>query len=152
EGVELPELPDPQQRSDARAELGLTTDGPLLGCVGALLPDKGQEWLIRALALIQREFPTVKLILAGDGPFRERLQLLARELALPESVIFPGFVKDVESVYAALDLFLLPSMFEALSNSLMSAMAYGVPSIAFNSGGPAEIIEHGRSGLLVAGT
>jgi glycosyltransferase involved in cell wall biosynthesis len=52
-------------------------------------------------------------------------------------------------VYAALDVFLLPSFFEALSNALMSAMAYAIPSIAFNLGGPAEIIEDGKSGLLV---
>ena len=63
--------------------------------------------------------------------------------------IFAGFIANVEGVYAALDVFLLPSFFEALSNALMSAMAYAIPSIAFHLGGPAEIIEDGKSGLLV---
>jgi glycosyltransferase involved in cell wall biosynthesis len=89
------------------------------------------------------------LLLAGDGPCRTRLHALARKLGLADAVIFAGFVADIEEVYAAPDLFLLPSFFEALSNALMSAMACAVPSIAFNCGGPAEIIEHGKSGLLV---
>ena len=66
-------------------------------------------------------------------------------------MIFAGFVKDVENVYAALDVFLLPSFFEALNNSLLAAMAYEIPSIAFNRGALGEIIEHEKSGLLVSG-
>ena len=149
EGVELPALPDVKQRKEARARFGIAGDEPLLGCIGVLSPDKGQEWLIRAMPAILGEFPKAKLILAGDGPCRGRLESLTQELKLNNVVIFAGFVKEVENVYAALDVFLLPSMFEALSNALMSAMAYGVPSIAFNCGGPAEIIEDEKSGLLV---
>ena len=103
----------------------------------------------RALADLRKKFPSAKLLLAGDGPCRERLQRLARELGVADAVIFAGFISDVDSVYAALDVFLLPSFFEALSNALMSAMAYAIPSVAFNLGGPAEIIEDGKSGLLV---
>jgi L-malate glycosyltransferase len=149
EGVELPALPSAQRRSEARSRFGVAPDEPLLGCVGALSPDKGQEWLIRALAELRKKFPSAKLLLAGTGPCRERLQTLAREAGVSDVVIFAGFISDVESVYAALDVFLLPSFFEALSNALMSAMAYAIPSIAFNLGGPAEVIEDGKSGLLV---
>jgi glycosyltransferase involved in cell wall biosynthesis len=149
EGVELPALPSTQRRAEARSSLGIAPDEPLLGCVGALSPDKGQEWLIRALVNLRKKFPSAKLLLAGTGPCRERLQNLALEAGVGDAVIFAGFVSDVESVYAALDVLLLPSFFEALSNALMSAMAYAIPSIAFNLGGPAEIIEDGKSGLLV---
>jgi glycosyltransferase involved in cell wall biosynthesis len=149
EGVELPALPSGQRRAEARSRLGIAQDEPLLGCVGALSPDKGQEWLIRALAELHKKFPSAKLLLAGTGPCRARLQKLAREAGVGDAVIFAGFISDVESMYAALDVFLLPSFFEALSNALMSAMAYAIPSIAFNLGGPAEIIEDGKSGLLV---
>ena len=151
EGVELPVMPDAERRAGARARFGIGADEALLGCIGVLSPDKGQEWLIRALPLVRRECPGAKLILAGDGPCRERLESLAGEMNLTEAVIFTGFVADVETIYAALDVFLLPSMFEALSNALMTAMAYGIASIAFNSGGPAEIIDHEKSGLLVSG-
>jgi glycosyltransferase involved in cell wall biosynthesis len=149
EGIEIPARPSGEQRAQARARWGVPADAPLLGCVGVLSPDKGQEWLIRALADLRKKFPSAKLLLAGDGPCRERLQRLARELGVADAVIFAGFISDVDSVYAALDMFLLPSFFEALSNALMSAMAYAIPSVAFNLGGPAEIIEDGKSGLLV---
>lgn len=151
EGAEIPARFTSEQRRAARARWGITDDAPLLGCVGVLLPDKGQEWLIRALAALRRDFPDAKLLLAGDGPCRPKLQALARELGVAHAVLFPGFVKDVETVYAALDVFLLPSFFEALNNSLLAAMAYEIPSIAFQRGALGEIIEHEKSGLLVSG-
>jgi len=151
EGAEIPAQLKVTQRAQARKRWGVAEGAPLLGCVGVLLPDKGQEWLIRALAELRKDFPEVRLILAGDGPCRNELEKLAKELNLSPAVIFAGFVKDIESVYAALDVFLLPSFFEAFNNSLLSAMAYQIPSIAFRLGALAEIIEDGKSGLLVSG-
>lgn len=151
EGAEIPPRFTDEQRTRARARWAISSSAPLLGCVGVLLPDKGQEWLIRALAKVKKEFPGTKLLLGGDGPCRGRLESLARDLSLKDDVIFAGFVKDVESVYAALDVFLLPSFFEALNNSLLAAMSYEIPSITFNRGALGEIIEHGKSGLLVSG-
>jgi glycosyltransferase involved in cell wall biosynthesis len=151
EGAEIPPLFTGEQRRAARARWGISGEAPLLGCVGVLLPDKGQEWLIRSLAELRKEFPGAKLLLAGDGPCGAKLESLAQELRLGDGVLFPGFVKDVESVYAALDVFLLPSFFEALNNSLLAAMAYEIPSIAFNKGALGEIIENEKSGLLVSG-
>jgi L-malate glycosyltransferase len=151
EGVEIPPRFTAEQRQRARARWGIAESTALLGCVGVLLPDKGQEWLIRALAEVKKEFPGAKLLLAGDGPCRALLERLAREFGLQDEVIFAGFVEDVETVYAALDVFLLPSFFEALNNSLLAAIAYEIPSIAFNRGALGEIIEDGKSGLLVTG-
>ena len=151
EGAEIPLLFTEAQKRAARSRWGVSGDMPLLGCVGVLLPDKGQEWLIRALAELRKEFPGAKLLLAGDGPCRPNLESLAQELGVAGALLFPGFVKDVESVYAALDVFLLPSFFEALNNSLLAAMAYEIPSIAFDKGALGEIIENGISGLLVSG-
>ncbi len=149
EGTEIPLRFTPEQRQAARQRWQISGEAPLLGCVGVLLPDKGQEWLIRALAEVRKEFPAAKLLLAGDGPCRAQLESQARQLGIEDAVIFAGFVTDVESVYAALDVFLLPSFFEALNNSLLAAMAYEVPSISFNRGALGEIIEDGQSGLLV---
>jgi glycosyltransferase involved in cell wall biosynthesis len=151
EGTDIPPRFTTEQRQGARARWGVSQSTPLLGCVGVLLPDKGQEWLIRALAEVRKECAGAKLLLAGDGPCRARLESLAQELNLTNDTIFAGFVKDVENVYAALDVFLLPSFFEALNNSLLAAMAYEIPSIAFNKGALGEVIEDGKSGLLVSG-
>ena len=151
EGTEIPERFSPAQRKQARRRWGVPEHAPLLGCVGVLLPDKGQEWLIRAVAELCKDYPDVRLLLAGDGPCRADLESLANELGVTQAVIFAGFVKDVESAYAALDVFLLPSFFEALNNSLLAAMAYEIPSIAFRRGALTEIIEDGHSGLIVSG-
>jgi len=151
EGADIPPPLRPTQRAQARHHWGIAEGVPLLGCVGVLLPDKGQEWLIRALAEVRKDFPDARLILAGDGPSRSGLEKLANDLNLSKAVIFAGFVKDVESVYAALDVFLLPSFFEAFNNSLLAAMAYEIPSIAFAKGALTEIIEEGKSGLFVSG-
>jgi L-malate glycosyltransferase len=151
EGAQIPPLLTPAQRAQARQRWRVPEGAPLLGCVGVLLPDKGQEWLIRALAEVRKDFPDARLILAGNGSSRSALEKLAAELNLSRAVIFAGFVKDVESVYAALDVFLLPSFFEAFNNSLLAAMAYEIPSIAFSRGALTEIIEDGKSGLFVSG-
>lgn len=149
EGTEIPPRLAPERRREARRLWQQPEGAPLIGCVGVLSPDKGQEWLIRAIAELSKEFPGLRLLLAGDGPCRHDLEALARQLGVSDRVLFAGFVKDVESVYAALDVFLLPSFFEALNNSLLAAMAYEIPSIAFRRGALPEIIEDGASGLLV---
>jgi glycosyltransferase involved in cell wall biosynthesis len=149
EGVEIPPPPSGETRAQARSRWSISPDTPLLGNVGVLLPDKGQEWLVRALATIRKEFGGCRLLLAGDGPCRPRLEKLTREKGLTEAVIFAGFVEEIETVYAALDVFLFPAQFEGLGTSLLAAMSYGIPSIAFKGCAFGEIIEDGKSGILV---
>jgi glycosyltransferase involved in cell wall biosynthesis len=148
EGVEIPRLPPNDVRREARLLWGVTDDSPLLGCVGVLLPEKGQDQLVRVLASLRSEFPQARLLLAGDGPDRSRLERLAKQLGVHNAVIFAGFVTAMEPVYSALDVFLFPSRFEGLGTSLLAAMSYGVPSVAFSACAFGEIIEHGKSGLL----
>ena len=117
--------------------------------MGVLSPDKGHELLIRALAELRKEYSGCRLLLVGDGPSRPMLEGLAQELGVSEAVIFAGFVTDIESVYPALDAFLFPSSFEGLGTSLLAAMSYEVPSVAFRCCAFGEIIENEKSGLLV---
>src|SRR6266705_6194405 len=102
-----------------------------------------------ALRQLRAEFPECRLLLAGDGPCRPKLERVAQEVGLADAVIFAGFVKDIEAVYAALDVFLFPVFFEGLGTSLLAAMSYAIPSIAFNRCALGEIIENEKSGLLV---
>ena len=148
EGVEIPRLPSSETRRQARSSWGISADAPLLGCAGALLPDKGQDLLIRALAQIHPEFPEAKLLLAGDGPDKLRLKQLAKELGINRAVLFAGFTNEMEKFYSALDLFVFPSLFEGLGTSLLAAMSYQIPSTAFNCCAFGEIIENNKSGLL----
>lgn len=149
DGVEISALTSAEARAAARRRWNVSEATPLLGCVGYLLPEKGQEYLVRAMKSIVAEFPACRLILAGDGPMRLRLESLARELSLADSIIFAGFVEDTDAVYRALDLFVFPSLAEPLGSSLLAAMAHELPAVAVASGGVPEIIEDGRNGMLV---
>ena len=150
DGVELPPFPAPRARLEARARWGAAPDQPILGCVGYLLPEKGQEILLRALPAVLAEFPSCRLLLAGDGPSRPQLERLARELGVEPAVQFTGFVDAVEQVYAALDVFLFPSRAEPLGSSLLDAMARGLPIVATEGGAVSEVVEDNRNGLLVS--
>jgi glycosyltransferase involved in cell wall biosynthesis len=149
DGVELPALVTSEERRIARQKWGISDSTRLIGCVGYLLPEKGQELLVRAMQTVIAEFPDCKLLLAGDGPMRSRLNALTTELALSNGLIFAGFVADIEAVYRALDIFVFPSVAEPLGSSLLTAMAHGLPAVAVAGGGVPEIIEDGRDGILV---
>ncbi|HEY1424497.1 MAG TPA: glycosyltransferase family 4 protein [Candidatus Acidoferrum sp.] len=149
EGAEIPPLPSSAVRQEARSHWHVQENEQLLGCVGVLLRDKGQEWVVRALALLRQDFPNCKLLLAGEGPDRPRLEALVEELNLRNSIIFAGFVRDIEYVYRALDIFVFPALFEGLGTSLLAAMAHGVPSVTYFGCALGEIVQNGITGLQV---
>jgi glycosyltransferase involved in cell wall biosynthesis len=149
-GVEMPGLTSPEARRLARKRWEVGDEHHLLGCVGALQADKGQEALIRALPRLLSDFPTCRLLLAGKGPCQPVLERVAGELGVESAVVFAGFVAEIEQVYSALDVFLFPALAEGLGSSLLAAMAHGVPAVAMNSGAAAEVIDDGRTGLLLS--
>jgi len=149
EGVEIPPAFDGAARQADRARWHVHGSDSLLGCAGVLLESKGQEWVIRALAKLRGEFPNCKLLLAGEGPDRRRLQQLAAELEIEDAVIFAGFVADIEAFYRATDIFVFPALFEGLGTSLLAAMAHQVPAVTYFGCALGEIVENGVSGLQV---
>ncbi|MGH9742496.1 MAG: glycosyltransferase family 4 protein [Candidatus Acidiferrum sp.] len=149
EGVEAPTPVTVEARQNARRRWGVSDGEKLLGCVGYLLPEKGQEFALRALSTVRRKFPGTRLLLAGDGPCRMKLHSLARQEGLGDAVIFAGFVEDVAQAYVALDAFVFPSLAEPLGTSLLAAMAWGLPVLAVASGGVPEYVEDGVTGVLV---
>jgi len=149
EGVEVPLPVTSEARAAARRRWSVDAKDMLFGCVGYLLPEKGQEFLVRALPAVRAKYPTARLLLAGDGPCRARLESLSQTLGLQDAVIFAGFVGDIAQVYAALDAFVFPSLAEPLGTSLLAAMAGGLPVLAVASGGVPEYVEPGNTGLLV---
>ena len=111
---------------------------------------KGHADLIRAAAEVSREFQDAKFLLVGDGAERSRLEAMTQDLGLSNTVLFLGRRKDVPGILACCDLFVLPSWAEGLPNSVLEAMASGLPVVATRVGGIPEIIDDGASGLLVA--
>jgi glycosyltransferase involved in cell wall biosynthesis len=149
DGVNVPPLATDDSRRQARQRWSMTGDGPLIGCVGYLLPEKGQEFLLRALPDIRARFANCRLLLVGDGHERPHLERLADQLGVRTTVHFAGLVKDLDDVYKALDVFVFPSLAEPLGSSLLMAMAAGLPTVAVASGAVPEVIESEVSGLLV---
>ncbi|HKW88001.1 MAG TPA: glycosyltransferase family 4 protein [Candidatus Acidoferrales bacterium] len=149
DGVEIPAETTAEVRSAARAKWGIGKDETLLGCVGYLVPGKRQDIALRAFANVLKRFPNCKLLIAGDGQDRAVLEELTEELRIANKVLFAGFVEDVERVYRALDIFLFPSVGEALPTSLLVAMSHRLPCVAAASGAVPEMVNSGKNGILV---
>jgi L-malate glycosyltransferase len=107
--------------------------------------------LLKAAAGVVSKFPAVEFVLVGDGPLRSELEQEARSLGLGNHVRFLGDRRDVRAVLASLDLTVLPSSSESLSNSIIESMAAGVPVVANRVGGNAELIDDGRGVLVTEG-
>ncbi len=148
-GIEPALLDDPPGRESARARLALPPFNPLLGCVGRLEPQKGHIYLLQALPEILAARPTAGLVIAGEGPLRAALEEEARRLGIDDRVLFLGFHHDVPALLAALDLFVLPSLWEGLSKALLEAMAVACPIVAARAVGVTEVLRDGEEGILV---
>jgi len=148
EGVEVSPLRTLEQRSNARKRWGVRENEFLFGCVSVFVPEKGQRHLIEALPLVRASHPEARLLLAGDGRCRAELESLTKRLGHTEAVLFPGFVKEVAQVYAALDAFVFPSEFEGLGTALQTAMAAGLPCISTRRGALGEVVDSERTALV----
>jgi len=148
EGVSIPELPDAETRLRARRRWGVSEGEFLFGCVGVFVPEKGQRHIVEALSVVRKKYPQARLLLAGDGECRAELESQSRRLEQENAVLFPGFVSEIEEVYAALDAFVFPSEFEGLGTALQTAMAMGLPAISTTRGALAEVVEHQRTALV----
>ena len=138
-----------QDGSSFRRELGLTPGTRVIGTVGRLSVEKGLDYFLKAGAQIIARDPSVKLLVVGEGPQRRELVALAQALGISASVIFCGHRRDVDRIYPAVDLFILPSLTEGIPLALLEAMACSRPIIASKIGGIPEVIQDGVTGLLV---
>jgi len=140
---------NPAARAAARQQLAIASDDVVIGTVGRLVPVKDQSMLLRAAAELKRRTRQFRLLLAGDGPLRDALQEQAHALGIQNEVSFLGERRDVEVVLAACDVFVLSSLSEGLSNTILEAMSTGLPVVATRVGGADELVDDGRTGVLV---
>ena len=130
-------------------EFWLPHEAPVVGNVAALVPHKGQRYLIDAAALVLRHVPDARFIMAGEGELRPQLERQIKEHRLEKHVFLAGFRPDVLSLHKSFDIFALSSTTEGLGTSLLDAMACGKPIVATTAGGIPEVVDDGATGLLV---
>jgi glycosyltransferase involved in cell wall biosynthesis len=117
--------------------------------VGRLSPEKGQALLLQAVARLLPDYPGLVVWFAGTGPLRGDLEAEAQRVGLDARVRFLGYVADMPTLYADVDLVVQSSLTEGLPNVMLEVAYLGVPVVATDVGGTAEVIEHGVSGWLV---
>ncbi len=144
EGMDL--SPFPKRESPRLKNPGEPT---VVGTVAHFSPEKGLTYLVEAAALIPEVRSRMRFVLVGDGACRRDLERQVRERGLNECFQFTGFQKQPVPYLSSFDFFVLPSLSEGLSSSILSAMAASLPVIATNVGGIPELIQHEGNGLLV---
>lgn len=134
-----------------RNELGISPEVPLITVISRLNPKKGLEYFLRAAVQVVHRFPGARLLIVGgsDPAYRSSLEKLAHDLKLADKVTFTGERNDVRAILSEVTLAVLPSLSEGLSNSLLEAMAAGIPVVATNVGGNPEVVQDGKTGFLV---
>jgi len=143
----IPDFRTARERVLSRFELPV--DSLLCVSAGRLSPEKGHEDLLRAIAAMGERASGCSFLFCGDGPCRQGLEQRARALGIWGRVRFAGFVKDIQNIFQAMDLLVLPSHTEGLPNVVLEAFAFGKPVIATSVGGVPEIVENGQNGVLV---
>jgi len=138
-----------QARHEIRHALALG-DRPTVGIVARLAPVKNHDLLLRAWKRLLEVVPEAVLLVIGDGSQAQRLEGLRQDLALGNSVRFLGFRNDVSELLQALDVFVLCSLSEGLSLTLLEASSMGIPIVATDVGGNPEVVKDGMNGILVA--
>jgi glycosyltransferase involved in cell wall biosynthesis len=152
-GVDTEEF-TPGDGDRIRAELGLG-EAPVAGIVAQVVPWKGQDRFLDAMAIVAERIPAARVVVVGDNRFGEHRHLLARlkrravALGIGESVVFTGWREDVVEVMRGLDVLVVASDREPFGRVIVEAMACERPVVSFALGGPVEILDDGKTGRLV---
>ena len=141
--------PDPILREQIRDELDINDNIILIGVVGWLRPIKNQRAVINIMPVLLNQNKNIKLVLVGDGNEKSYLIKLSHELGVSSNVVFLGHRNDIPSVMNAFDIYIQPSLFEGMSNTIMEAMAVGLPVIAMDVGGNNELVQNEKTGYLI---
>ena len=131
-----------------RKKFGFKKEDFIIGIVARLDPIKNHKTLISAFKEIVTIHPNTNLIIVGDGPLRNKLENQTYQLGIKNKIIFMGERSDVPEILRTFDVFVLPSLNEGMSNTILEAMATGIPVIALNVGGNPELVINRETGFL----
>lgn len=147
-GVEM-ELYSFSRNRGAAVKYGIDRSGPVITNVGILRSVKGHEVMLKGVRTVIEAFPEATFLIAGDGPRKNALEQLVKDLDIASYVIFAGFVENIPELYSFTDVAVLSSWSEGLPQSVLQAMAAGVPVVATKAGSVPEVVIHEETGLLV---
>ena len=147
-GISLAPYQGLPEKLEARRLLGWSTEAFLIGIVARLIPTKGHLFLLDSLARLLKQAPEARVVIVGDGEMRPAVEARIRDLGLESSVMFLGERNDMPLIWAALDVFCLPSETEGMPVTVLEAMAASLPIVASDVGGIPQLIEDGVSGML----
>jgi sugar transferase (PEP-CTERM/EpsH1 system associated) len=132
-----------------RADIGARAGDYVIGVVARLSHEKDHDTLLAAASIVASKYAAVRLVVVGDGPRRSALEAEAAVLGIADRVSFLGSRTDVPDLLPLFDLFVLPSRIEGLGITLMEAMAHSLPTVATRVGGIPEVVQDGKTGLVV---
>lgn len=135
--------------ADLHQEFWFPRGAPVLVNVGALVPHKGQKFLVEAMARVRRAVPDAQLVIFGEGELRAALEAQIRDLGLDKHIVLAGFRDDVLALTRSADLFVMSSVTEGLGSTLLDAMAMGLAVVGTSAGGIPEAVTDGVTGVLV---
>ncbi len=137
-------------RSAVRGRYGVNPDEKLILCVGRLVPQKGIEYLIKSIPRIAARYPQARVIIVGEGWLRGHLERVAQSTGHQWRITFTGWIPDQEliALLNSADVLVVPSIYEPFGIVALEGMAAGVPVVASDIGGLAEIVEHEHTGIL----
>ncbi len=141
----------PVDRGAVRQRYGVKWGEKLILCVGRLVPQKGVEYFIRAIPHIAKKYPEAKFIIVGEGWSRDILEEEAKASSYANKITFTGFASDkqVIELMTSADVLVVPSIYEPFGIVALEGMATGVPVVASQVGGLAEVIDHDKTGVFV---
>jgi len=137
-------------RDELRAEMGLPPGEKVMGIVARLSPEKDHDNLLQAFAQVWRADGNITLLIVGDGKLRDHLESLARQLGVSDKTRFLGSRSDVARLLGVFDVFVLSSITEGTSLTILEAMAAGLPVVATDVGGNSALVADGETGFLVS--
>jgi glycosyltransferase involved in cell wall biosynthesis len=132
-----------------RQEFGLAADDFAIAAAGQLIPRKGHQFLLQAVAQLKSRLPQLRLVIFGEGFLNKQLQAQSASLGLDDVVQFAGFREDLDTFVGCFDLFAHPALAEGLGVAVLKAAAAGLPVVGFAAGGLNEAVADGKTGLLV---